>query len=163
MFKIGDVVFYPGCGLGKILGIQEQVIEGKAIKTYIFKLLDRETHFFIPLDSVQKIGLRPIISSEEAQKVYLILSEKEITLPNGNWNKRYREYTERLKSGDVCILARLLRELYEVSKRKPLSYGEKKIFEKAKELIVKELAFCERCSEEEIEKKLFLLMENIKT
>ncbi|MCS7198871.1 MAG: CarD family transcriptional regulator [Caldimicrobium sp.] len=160
MFKIGDVVVYPGCGLGKILDIKEKVIEGKPIKTYIFKLLDSETHFFIPLDSVQKVGLRPIISSNEAQKVYLILSEKEITLPNGNWNKRYREYTERLKSGDVCILARLLRELYEVSKRKPLSYGEKKIFERAKELLVKELAFCERCSEEEIEKKLFLLMED---
>ncbi|MCS7150403.1 MAG: CarD family transcriptional regulator [Caldimicrobium sp.] len=159
MFKIGDIVVYPGCGLGKILAIDEKVIEGSSIKTYIFKLLDSETQFYIPVDSVQKVGLRPIIEPKEAKKVYSILSEKEVTLPNGNWNKRYREYNERLKSGDICLLARLIRELHEIAKRKPLSYGERKIYERAKELLIKELAFCEGCSEEEIEVKLSLLLE----
>lgn len=159
MFKIGEVVVYPGCGLGRILAIEEKVIEGRSIKAYIFKLLDSEAEFFIPVESVKRVGLRPIIPKEEAHKVYQILAQKEINLPNGNWNKRYREYTEKLKSGEVSALAGLLRELHEVSKRKPLSYGEKKIYDRAKELLVKELAFCEGCSPEEIEEKLKLLLE----
>jgi CarD family transcriptional regulator len=154
MFKIGDVVVYPGCGIGRILSIEEKVIEGKTFKTYIFKLLDSETEFFIPLDSIHRIGLRPIISREEVERVYQILAQDEVHLPNGNWNKRYKEYTEKLKSGDIFVLATLLRELSEIAKTKPLSFGEKKIFERAKELLVKELSFCEDCTSEEIEIKV---------
>lgn len=158
MFKIGDVVVYPGCGLGRILAIEEKIVEGRTFKTYIFKLLDSETEFFIPLDSTHRVGLRPIISPEKVEQVYQILAQNEINLPEGNWNKRYKEYTEKLKSGDIFVLATLLRELSEIAKNKPLSFGEKKIFEKAKELLVRELSFCENCTPEEIETKIMDLL-----
>lgn len=159
MFKIGDVVVYPGCGVGKILAIEEQIIEGRSIKTYIFKPLDNETQFYIPVESAKKIGLRAIIQRSEALKVYDILAKREVNIPNGNWNKRYREYTERLKSGELTVIASLVRELYEISKRKPLSYGERRIFEKARELLITELSICENCSIEEMERKIKTLLE----
>ncbi len=154
MFNIGDVVVYPGCGIGKIISIEEKEIAGRSFKVFIFKPFHTETEIFIPIDSISKIGLRPVISPEEAPRVYACLSKKEISISNENWNKRYREYTEKLKTGNIYILAELLRELFEVSKTKPLSFGEKKIFEKAKEQIVLELAICENCTPEEIEKKI---------
>lgn len=158
MFNIGDVVVYPGCGLGKITSIEEKEIAGKSFKVFIFKPFHSETEIFIPLDSIPKIGVRPVISLEEAPKVYACLSKKEVTITNENWNKRYKEYTEKLKTGNIFILAELLRELFEVSKKKPLSFGEKKIFEKAKEHIVLELSICENCSPEEIEKKVMAIL-----
>ncbi len=154
MFKIGDIVVYPGYGLGKIISIDEKVIEGKVYQAYVFKPVEKDTEIFIPMNSVQKIGLRPIISKERLKELYAILAREEIKITDGNWNKRYREYTEKLKSGDIFILASLVRELFELSKRKNLSFGEKKIYEKAKELLVLELAYCENCSPFEIEKKV---------
>ncbi len=154
MFKIGDIAVYPNQGIGKIVGIEEKVIEGKVIQSYILKLLDSEVSLYIPLEAAKKVGLRPILSKEEAERIYQILSEEEIKLSNENWNKRYKEYMEKLKKGDIFVLAQLLRELAEVSKKKLLSFGERKIFERAKEFLVKELALCEGCSEQEMETKI---------
>ncbi|MFN4131688.1 MAG: CarD family transcriptional regulator [Caldimicrobium sp.] len=158
MFRVGDVVVYPGYGLGKILSIDEKNIEGKKFTAYVFKPLERDTEVYIPLDSVSKIGLRPIISKEKVKDIYSILTDKEVKITNGNWNKRYKEYTEKLKSGDIYVLANLVKELYELSKRKNLSFGERKIFEKAKELLVLELSFCENCTPTEVEGKLMELL-----
>jgi len=161
MFSEGEVVVYPGYGIGQIIGIEERVIENKTLKVYIFKPLQSETKIYIPLNSVSKIGIRPVISKEELPKVYACLTKKEVTISNEPWNKRYREYTEKLKSGNIFVLAELLRELTEVSKRKPLSFGEKKIYEKAKEHLVLELSICENCSPKEIELKIKEILNSI--
>lgn len=158
MFNIGDVVVYPGCGLGKITSIEEKEVEGTSFKVLIFKPFHNKAEIFIPLNSLSKIGIRQVISIEDAPKVYACLSEKKVTINNENWNKRYKEYTEKLKTGNIFILAELLRELFEVSKKKPLSFGEKKIFEKAKEHIILELSICENLSPEEIEKKIMAIL-----
>ena len=158
MFNIGDVIVYPGCGIGKIVSIEEKEIEGKLFKFIIFKPFHNETEIYIPLDSISKIGLRPVILSEEVPKVYACLSKKNVVISCENWNKRYREYTEKLKTGNIFVLAELLRELFEVSKTKPLSFGEKKIFEKAKEHIIFELSICENCAPEEVEKKIMAVL-----
>lgn len=158
MFKIGDVVVYPGYGIGKIHSIDQKTIEGKNFQAYVFKPLDKDTEIFIPIDSVQKIGLRPIISKDRINDIYVILTKEEVKITNGNWNKRYKEYTDKLKSGDIYVLANLVKELYELSKKKNLSFGEKKIFERAKELLVLELSYCENCSPMEIENKLMELL-----
>ncbi|MFN4196576.1 MAG: CarD family transcriptional regulator [Caldimicrobium sp.] len=154
MFKIGEVVIYPGYGLCKIISIDEKFIEGKSIQAYVLKLLDGEAEIYVPIDSVKKSGLRAIVAKEDLKEIYKILSQREVKITNGNWNKRYKEYTEKLKRGDAFILASLVKELYELSKRKTLSFGERKVFERAKELLVLELSFCENCSPEEIENKL---------
>jgi len=158
MFNIGEVVVYPGYGLGKIIAIEEKEIEGRSFKFFIFKPFQSETEIHIPQTSLSRIGLRPILSKEEVPRVYESLSKKEITLSQENWNKRFREYTEKLKSGDIFLLAELLRELHEVSKKKPLSFGEKKIFEKAKEHLIIELSFCENCAPAEIERKILAIL-----
>ncbi|MFN3505083.1 MAG: CarD family transcriptional regulator [Caldimicrobium sp.] len=154
MFKIGEVVVYPGYGLGKIISIDEKFIEGKPIQAYVVKLLDMDTEIYVPINSAKKIGLRAIISKENLKELYKILSQGEVKITNGTWNKRYKEYTEKLKGGDIFVLASLVKELYELSKRKNLSFGERKVFERAKELLVLELSFCENCSPMEIENKL---------
>lgn len=160
MFKAGEIVVYPGCGLGRILSIDEAIIDGKVFQAYVFKPIDRDTEIYIPLQSVKKIGIRPLISKEKLPTIYAILTQEEVKITEGNWNKRFKEYTEKLKSGNIIVLATLVKELHTLSKRKNLSFGEKKIFEKAKELLVLELAYCEDCTPKEMEQKLMELLKN---
>jgi len=155
MFKVNDYIVYPGCGIGKIVGIEEKDIAGEKVLTYICKLIDKNTEFIIPHPSLNRTKIRPIISKDTVPKVYKILKETpKKTNFNGSWNKRYKEYTERLKSGDIFELATLLRELQEVHKQKPLSFGERKLFKQAKHLLVFEISLATERPKEEIEKEV---------
>ncbi len=154
MFKENDLVVYPGCGIGKIIRIEEKEIAGTKVLSYVCKLLDRNTEFIIPQHSVNKVKLRPIISKSSVPQVFKILQEPKKVCFNGSWNKRYKEYTERLRSGDIFELASLLRELYEISKKKPLSFGERKLFEQAKNLLIAEISLATGRSEKELDKEI---------
>ncbi len=158
MFKIGDWVVYPGCGLGKVIDIETKNIGKNTLKVYIIKLLNKESKFIVPINSVKRIGLRHIISKDKVNQVYEILSQNCPDLPNGNWNKRYKKYTNKLKSGDIFQLAELVRDLICYNKNKSLSFGEKKILKQAKDLLVKELAFSEDCEETQIEEKILKIL-----
>lgn len=152
MFKVGDLAVYPAHGVGLIEAIEEKEIGGSTLVFYVMRILENDMKIMIPRDNTKTVGLRYIISQKDVEKVYSILEEKDIKFTSQTWNRRYREYMERIKTGSIFDLAAVLRDLYILQMDKPLSFGEKKMLETAKALLVKELSIARDKEEDEIEK-----------
>ena len=155
MFQIGEVAVYPGHGVGKIEAIEEKEFSGTKQSFYIIRILDTDMTIMIPVDGAGNAGLRCVIDTCDVTKVFEILKDKNIIHDNSPWNRRYKEYMERIKSGSIFEVATVLKELYNLRHWKELSFGEKKMFETARGLLTKELSIAldkeELKVEEEIE------------
>lgn len=149
MFNIGDKIVYPMHGAGTIDAIEEKDILGERQAYYIIKM-PGEVKVMVPTAKAEEIGVRNIINKENAGKVFQILEENETEMSN-NWNKRYRDNMEKMKSGDIYEIADVVRNLSFKQKEKGLSTGEKKMLGNAKQILVSELVLAEHASQEEVE------------
>ena len=138
-FKVGDHAVYPGHGVGRIHSIELKEILGTNHEFYSVQILETGMKIMIPAANIQKIGLRHLLSKEEATKVVEILKEKGVKVDTQTWNRRYRDYMEKIKTGSVFEIAEVLRDLYVLKVDKELSFGEKKMLDTAKNLLLKEL------------------------
>jgi CarD family transcriptional regulator len=153
MYKIGKTVVYPSHGLGVIEAIEEKKMMGKKQKFYILMIMEKGTRIMIPCDNAEKVGLREVIQSNDVRKVVKILKEKpKNILPN--WNKRYRDSLDRIKSGSIYEVATVFRNLSLLSKDKELSFGEKKMLCETRHLISSEISQAKGISEKQAEKIL---------
>ncbi|RUM89208.1 MAG: CarD family transcriptional regulator [Thermodesulfatator sp.] len=152
MFKVGDLAVYPAHGVGLIEAIEEKEIGGSTLVFYVMRILENDMKIMIPKNNTETVGLRSVISKKDVERVYSILEEKDIKFTPQTWNRRYREYMERIKTGSIFDLAAVLRDLYILQMDKPLSFGERKMLETAKALLVKELSIARNRKEEEVEK-----------
>jgi CarD family transcriptional regulator len=153
MFKIGKTVVYPSHGLGKIEAIEEKELMGEKQKFYILKIIEKGTRIMIPCGNVDKVGLREVIQSSDVRKVVKVLKQKpKAIVPN--WNKRYRESLERIKTGSIYEIAAVFRNLTLLSRDKELSFGEKKMLCDTKHLISSEISLAKGISEKQAEKIL---------
>lgn len=150
MFHKGDKIAHPMHGAGIIESIAEEKIDGVMREYYVLKLLVNTMDVMIPVSSCQEIGVRPVLSGEEADKVLISLEspEEEETL---NWNKRNRDNTDRLKTGDLYDVARVVKSLSGRDKSKGLSTGERKLLHFAKQMLVSELVLSKDATYEEME------------
>ena len=149
MFNIGDKIVYPMHGAGTIDAIEEKNILGEKHNYYIIKM-PGEVKVMVPTDKAEEVGVRNIINKEEAAKVMSVLGENETEMSQ-NWNKRYRDNMDKMKSGDIYEVADVVRNLSFKQKEK-LSTGEKKMLNNAKQILVSELVLAEHASQEEVEK-----------
>ena len=149
MFNIGDKIVYPMHGAGTIDAIEEKDILGEKHNYYIIKM-PGEVKVMVPTDKAEEVGVRNIINKEEAAKVMSILGENETEMSQ-NWNKRYRDNMDKMKSGDIYEVADVVRNLSFKQKEKGLSTGEKKKLNNAKQILVSELVLAEHASQEEVE------------
>lgn len=149
MFNIGDKIVYPMHGAGTIDAIEEKDILGEKQSYYILKM-PGEVKVMVPVDKAEQVGVRDIIDKNSADKVFNLLSQDETEM-NKNWNKRYRDNMEKLKSGDIYEIADVVRNLTFKQKEKGLSTGEKKMLVNAKQILVSELVLAEQSNKEEIE------------
>lgn len=149
MFNIGDKVVYPMHGAGVIEGIEEKSVLGEKQNYYIIKM-PGEVKVMVPTAKAGDVGVRDIIDSNATSKVFKVLesSSAEIEM---NWNKRYRDNMEKMKSGDIYEVADVVRSLSFKQKEKGLSTGEKKMLLNAKQILVSELTLAENSKKEEIE------------
>jgi CarD family transcriptional regulator len=147
-FKVGENAVYPGHGVGRILSIEIKEILGNKQTFYSVQIIETGMKIMIPRDNVKSVGLRPIISKEEASKVVAILKERDVKIDNQTWNRRYREYMEKIKTGSVYEIAEVLRDLFVLKIDKELSFGERKMLDTARTLLLKELTLA--TSEEEL-------------
>ncbi|MBC7465535.1 MAG: CarD family transcriptional regulator [Bdellovibrio sp.] len=138
-FKVGDHAVYPGHGVGRISSIEYKEILGAKHEFYSVQILETGMKIMIPAANIKSVGLRPLISKEEAQKVVDILKDKNVKIDTQTWNRRYRDYMEKIKTGSVYEIAEVLRDLYVLKVDKELSFGEKKMLDTAKNLLLKEL------------------------
>lgn len=151
-FNAGDMAVYPTHGVGVIESVEIKKIDGNDQKFYIMRILGNGMTIMIPTDNVEQVGLRGIISSREATKVYKILKDKKDKPSDSQtWNRRYREYMDRLKTGSVYEVATVLRDLFLLRSGKELSFGERRMMDIAKGLLIKELSVAQSLPEERVE------------
>jgi CarD family transcriptional regulator len=139
VFKVGDNAVYPGHGVGRVTAIETKEILGKQHSFYTLEILDSGMKILVPKDNVKAVGLRPIISKEQASEVLSILKVKNVKIDTQTWNRRYREYMEKIKTGSVFEIAEVLRDLFLLKVDKELSFGERKMLDTARNLLIKEL------------------------
>jgi CarD family transcriptional regulator len=154
MFKIGDLAVYPAHGVGIIERIESQEFSGSSQDFYVMRILDNDMIIMIPTQNVDSVGLRGIIGKKEVSKLYTILEKRDVVIDNQTWNRRYREYTDKIKTGSVYEVAEVYRDLLILKIEKELSFGERKMLDTARNLLVKEIALAKRVEEEQIEKDL---------
>ena len=154
MFDVGDMAVYPAHGVGVIKSIESRQVGDNEQSFYVMKILENNMVIMIPTATSNNVGLRNIISSDEVDKVFYILKEKDISIGTQTWNRRYREYMEKIKTGSVFEVAAVLRDLYLLQEDKELSYGERKMMDTAKNLLVKEVSIANNVDELQVEKDI---------
>jgi CarD family transcriptional regulator len=150
MFEVGDKAVFPGHGVGIIEAIETKQILGKNQIFYILRILDNGMTIMIPRDNVDAVRLRGVIQKIEVPKVIHILKDRAVTIDNQTWNRRYREYMEKINTGSIFEIAEVLRDLHLLKAEKELSFGERKIMDMAKNLLVKELAIARDVKESDV-------------
>ena len=154
-FKIGDMAVYPAHGVGVVQAIETKSFkDGKRESFYVLRILDTGVTIMIPMGNSGQVGLRRVMDTTAVRSVYKILREREVALEPKPWNRRYRQYMEKLKSGSPFEIAEVLRNLLLLKSEKALSFGERKMLDSARSLLVKEISIAKSVSEEAVEADL---------
>lgn len=153
-FRKGDMAVYPAHGVGEIQGVEAKEIAGFRKNFYVMKILETDMTVMIPTDNVETVGLREIIPSRKVREVFDILKERDVEIDNQTWNRRYREYIEKIKTGSIYEIAEVLRDLSLLSLNKELSFGERKMLETARKLLIKEVAIAMDLEEPKVVEKI---------
>lgn len=154
MFTEGDMAVYPAHGVGVIKAIQTQKVGGLDQTFYVLEILENNMTIMIPTASSDSVGLRSIVSRREVDEVLAILEDRTSEIGNQTWNRRYRDYMDKIKTGSVHEVATVLRDLFLLSIDKDLSYGERKMLDTAKNLLVKELSLAQDVDEAKISQRI---------
>lgn len=154
MFKVGDLAVYPTQGVGVVEAIEAREMGGRQQEFYILRIVDSDMTIMVPVSNARHVGLRTLIDKKSIPSIYHILEEKQISGTVASWSRRQREYNEKIKTGDLCEVAAVLRELYQIREEKELSYGEKKVLDLARKLLIKEIAAAEGLEEEQIAERV---------
>lgn len=154
MFAEGDMAVYPAHGVGVIRSIETQKVAGIDQKFYVLEILGNSMKIMIPTSNSKTVGLRSIVNKKQALEVIDILKDRAIEIDSQTWNRRYRDYMEKIKTGSIHEVAAVLRDLFLLSVDKDLSYGERKMLDTAKNLLVKELSLAQEVEEENISNKI---------
>lgn len=150
MFKVGDKIVYPMHGAGTIESIEEREILGEKQKYYIMKMPVGDIKVMVPTKNAELIGVRDVIDGAVAENVLNVLGTKPTDM-SSNWNKRYRDNQDKMKSGDICEVADVVRNLSFRQKDKGLATGEKKMLTNAKQILISELVLAESMTKEQVE------------
>lgn len=153
MFSIGDPVVHPMHGAGIIDGIVREKIAGIAQEYYVFKMPVGGLLLKIPVSNSQVIGVRPVMSREEAERLIAAIPGIEVET-NANWNKRYRENMTRMKSGNLYEVARVIKALMHREKQRGLSNGERKMLHNARQILISEIVMAESGEYSALEKRV---------
>ena len=145
---------YPAHGVVLIQTIEKQTIGGIDQSFYVMKILDNDMTIMIPTATSANVGLRAIISDDEVTKVIDILKERDVKVTAQTWNRRYRDYMDKIKTGSVFEVAVVLRDLFLLKEDKELSYGERKMLDTAKNLLVKELSLAKQMDQDKVERQI---------
>ncbi|MER3395673.1 MAG: CarD family transcriptional regulator [Acidimicrobiia bacterium] len=152
-YKIGDKVVYPHHGAAVIQKRERRVLDGKRRSYLVLRLASSDLTLMVPEDKTEDIGIRQVISKEDVKKVFKVFKQPDNS-PSTNWSRRYKANIEKLKSGDVFEVAEVVRNLAIRDKERGLSTGERRMFSRAKEILVSELCFALNCDPEQAEREL---------
>jgi len=146
-FEVGDKAVYPVHGVAEVVALESRDIGGQATNVYILKILETGLTIMVPKVNADTVGLRTVITKDEVSEVYGILRSKEVARDTQTWNRRYREYMEKIKTGSVYEIAEVVRDLCLLRNNKDLSFGERRMLETARTLLVREIAVAKNTEE----------------
>lgn len=153
-FQVGDMAVYPAHGVGRIESIESRQVGELEQSFYVMRIVESNMTVMIPTKSCNNVGLRNIICSGDVKRVLAILGERGLEMESQPWNQRYREYTNRIKTGSVFEIAAVLRDLLLLRADKELSFGERKMVETARGLLIKEIALACDQDEEQVAERI---------
>lgn len=153
MFNIGEFVVHPLHGAGVIDAIVQERISGSTQEYYVFKMPMGGLMLKIPTANSQAIGIRSMITPEEAEALIAAIPALEAE-NSANWNKRYQENLDRLKSGDLYQVARVIKSLMTRESRRGLSTGERKMLHSAKQILISEIVLTQKADYQEVEARI---------
>lgn len=152
MFNLGDHVVCPGHGVGQICSVDTKELNGEMKSFYIIKIVSNGMKVMIPVDS--KDGVRALIPSTDILGVYELLQDQNVKVDVSTWNRRHREYSLKVKTGSLLEIADVLRQLLLLKMTKKLSFGERKMLDQCKDLIVKEISLASGDPEGSVSEKI---------
>jgi CarD family transcriptional regulator len=153
-FKVGDKAVYPAQGVAEVVNIEEKDIAGNRQRFYVLRILDTDRKIMVPVSNASAVGLRQVISEQEIREIFDILRERTIAFDNQTWNRRYRGFMDKIKTGSIYDVAEVLRDLYRLKTDKQLSFGERRMLDTARSLIVKEIAIARSQTEEQVKTEI---------
>jgi CarD family transcriptional regulator len=154
LFKVGDKAVHPSHGVGEITAIDEREIAGTRAIFYILRILDNSMKVMVPKTAASQVGLRAIMSDSEANEILATMRAREVAVDVQPWSRRFRVYTEMIKSGSAVEIAKVLRDMNRLKFDKELSFGERRLLDQARSLLLKELAFAKRKTEAEMAEEI---------
>lgn len=138
-FKVGDKVVYPNQGVGEIHEVCLKDIMGREEEFYMLRILANDSTVMIPVSNVENVGLRRLSSEEELESLFDVLQSNDYE-PDQDWKNRYKENVEKMKTGSIVEVGQVLQNLYFLSFSKPLSFREKKMYDRARQLVISEIS-----------------------
>jgi CarD family transcriptional regulator len=154
MFKVGESAVYPAHGIAVIKRIDERDVGGKKKSFYVLQVVENQMTIMVPTENAAAVGLRSIISDQDVTEVFRILKRRDVKIDQTTWNRRYRDYMEKIKTGSIYEIAEVLRDLFLLRHSKDLSFGERKMLDQAKSLIVKEISIARQTQESVVEQEI---------
>ncbi len=163
MFSVGELVVYPAQGVGIVEKIEEKDLGGAKTVLYIVRILSNNVTLMVPVNNAESVGLRPVSGEKQGQHILSFLEDRsDFTGYSGqNWNRRYREYSDKLKSKDLEDVAYVLKELFLITRDKELSFGERRLLEQAMGLISMELSYALNIDQEKAKARVEALFADI--
>jgi CarD family transcriptional regulator len=158
-FEVGDKVIYPNHGLGIVERIEEKTILGTTCGFYHLRIVANETTVLVPLSNVDGVGLRRAISDKEVERLFTLLGDGKID-NHQNWKGRFKDNSDKMRSGSVYEVADVLKSLTFLARSKSLSFREKRMLDRAKFLIISEVSEVVRESVPVVEAKVDLALEH---
>ena len=159
-FEIGDKAVVPALGVGIIKEIEELDLGEEVYQCYVIKILDNGLTYKVPVNNTESNGIRKVIAADEVEAIYDILRDRDTPADKQTWNRRYREYMNKIKTGDPVEVAAVLRDLARLKIEKTLSFGERKMYDQAHSLIVQEVAVAKDKDEQVIKVEIDALFES---
>ncbi len=153
-FKIGDKAVYPAHGVVEVVGVDTKEINQTICAFYVLRVLENEMQIMVPKQKADQVGLRPVVSAQEATEVFEVLRDQDVHIDKQTWNRRYRGFMEKIKTGSLFDVAEVYRDLFRLKSTKNLSFGERRMLDTAKTLMVKELAVARKWTEARVEQEL---------
>jgi len=152
MFETGSYVVCPGHGVGQVLNLEEKELGDETINFYTVKIISNGMTIMVPQN--KKDGLRELVTSDEVEDVFGLLQNHDVKLDNSTWNRRHRDYLAKLKTGSLLEIADVLRSLFLLKNMKKLSFGERKMMDQCKDLMIREIAITTGSAENEVDGKI---------
>jgi CarD family transcriptional regulator len=150
-FSEGDMAVHPSHGVGEVTALEQRELGGIRTDCYVLKIIDTGLTVMVPVAAADRVGLRPVMKKRQAQDIIEILRAPEVAVDLQPWNRRFRAYTEMLKSGLPSEIAKVLRDMYRLKFDKDLSFGERRLLDQARSLLIQELALAKNVERSTIE------------